>query len=261
MHVPESIRLHLKDASFSMDSLGRSQAQVMLFEDRVLKVEEDCNTSANELNMMRWLQGRLAVPQIIAADQIGDTRYLLMSRIPGTSLCDSAILDDQYRLAELVAEGLQCLWAVDISDCPTDRSMKAKFREIEEGIRTGVITVDAARQESTYGPSGFASPAQLFDWLVKHQPKEELVLSHGDYCLPNILCNGDGLTGFIDLGCAGIADKWVDIEMVLWSMWANSTGQFGGKVRHFDRKLLFEALRMEPDEDKLRYYSLLSELC
>ena len=31
MHLPESIRLHLKDASFSLDSLGRSQAQVMLF--------------------------------------------------------------------------------------------------------------------------------------------------------------------------------------------------------------------------------------
>ena len=68
------------------------------------------------------------------------------------------------------------------------------------------------------------------------------------------------MTGYIDLGCAGKTDKWVDIEMVLWSMWANTTGQFGGKQRAFDRKYLFDALRMEPDEDKLRYYSLLSEL-
>jgi len=261
MHLPESIRLHLKDASFSLDSLGRSQAQVMLFEDRVLKIEKDCNTSANEFNMMRWLQGRLPVPQIIAADRIGDTRYLLMSRIPGKYLCDASILDDQRRLAEMVAEGLKQMWAVDISTCPTDRTLEAKFREIEEGIRSGAITMDTARQESTYGLSGFASPAQLFDWLVKHQPEEEKVLSHGDYCLPNIFCNGEGLSGLIDLGCAGIADKWVDIEMVLWSMWANSTGQFGGKVRQFDRKLLFEALRMDIDEDRLRYYSLLSELC
>ena len=121
--------------------------------------------------------------------------------------------------------------------------------------------MDNACQESTYGPSGFASSSQLFDWLVAHRPLEDKVLSHGDFCLPNILCNENGITGYIDLGYAGIADKWVDIEMVLWSMWANSTGQFGGKARHFDRKLLFEALGMEPDEDKLRYYSLLSELC
>ncbi len=261
MHLPESIRLHLKDASFSLDSLGRSQAQVMLFEDRVLKIERDCNTSANELNMMRWLQGRLAVPKIIAADRIGDTRYLLMSRIPGTYLCDSSILDDQYRLAEMVAEGLKQMWAVDISTCPTDRTLDAKFQEIDEGIRSGAITMDTARQDSTYGPGSFASPSQLFDWLVKQRPEEEKVLSHGDYCLPNIFCGADGLSGFIDLGSAGIADRWVDIEMVLWSMWANSTGQFGGKVRQFDRRLLFDALGMEVDEDKLRYYSLLSELC
>ena len=261
MQLPESIRMHLQDASYSLDSLGCSQAQVMLFKDRVLKIEKHCNASLNEHNMMQWLQGRLEVPRIIAADRVGDTRYLLMSRIKGNNLCDSSILDDQARLAELVAEGLKRMWCVDISSCPTDRSLDAKFREIDEGIRSGAITMDNACQESTYGPSGFASSSQLFDWLVAHRPLEDKVLSHGDFCLPNILCNENGITGYIDLGYAGIADKWVDIEMVLWSMWANSTGQFGGKARHFDRKLLFEALGMEPDEDKLRYYSLLSELC
>ena len=79
--------------------------------------------------------------------------------------------------------------------------------------------------------------------------------------MPNLFADEHGLTGYIDLGFAGVADKWVDIEKGLWSMWANSTGQFGGKKRPFDRKLLFDALDMEPDEEKLRYYSLLSELC
>ena len=65
----------------------------------------------------------------------------------------------------------------------------------------------------------------------------------------------------IDLGLSGVADKWVDIDKGLWSMWANTTGQFGGKVRSFDRKLLFDALQMELDEEKIRYYGLLDELC
>ena len=261
MFLPETIRALLPEAEYTLDDLGRSQAQVLLFEDRVLKIEKDCNASANELNMMRWLHGKLPVPEVLAADMVDDTRYLLMSRITGNNLCADFILDDQERLADLVAKGLQQMWSVDITGCPTDRSLDAKFLEIETGIRNGSITMDQARQEETYGPSGFKSPAELFDWLVKHRPQEELVLSHGDFCLPNILCNSHGLTGFIDLGCAGVADKWVDIEMVLWSMWANSTGQFGGKKRDFDRKILFAALNMQPDEDKLRYYSLLSELC
>ncbi len=108
---------------------------------------------------------------------------------------------------------------------------------------------------------GFASPAALFDWLVKHRPAEELVLSHGDLCLPNIFADERGLTGFIDVGLAGVADKWVDIEKCLWSMWANTTGFFGGKQRPFDRRMLFDALGMQPDEDKLRYYGLLDALC
>ena len=261
MFLPETIRALLPEAEYTLDDLGRSQAQVLLFEDCVLKIEKDCNASANELNMMRWLHDKLPVPEVLAADMADDTRYLLMSRIPGDYLCADFILDDQERLADLVAKGLQQMWSVDITGCPTDRSLDAKFLEIETGIRNGSITMDQARQEETYGPSGFKSPAELFDWLVKHRPQEELVLSHGDFCLPNILCNTHGLTGFIDLGCAGVADKWVDIEMVLWSMWANSTGQFGGKKRDFDRQNLFAALNMQPDEDKLRYYSLLSELC
>lgn len=261
MFLPETIRALLPEAEYTLDDLGRSQAQVLLFEDRVLKIEKDCNASANELNMMRWLQGKLPVPEVLAADMVDDTRYLLMSRITGNNLCADFILNDQERLADLVAKGLQQMWSVDITGCPTDRSLDAKFLEIETGIRNGSITMHQARQEETYGPSGFKSPAELFDWLVKHRPQEELVLSHGDFCLPNILCNSHGLTGFIDLGCAGVADKWVDIEMVLWSMWANSTGQFGGKCRAFDRNLLFDALGMQPDDEKIRYYSLLNELC
>lgn len=261
MFLPDSIRVHLPEERFSLDQIGRSGASVMLFPDRVLKVEKDCNVSANEHNMMRWLQGKLPVPEIIAEENVDGNRYLLMSRIQGKYLCDESILDDQQLLAELVAEGLRRMWAADVSDCPTDRTLEQKFREIEAGLRGGWITLDQARQEDTYGAGGFDCPAQLFDWLVRNRPQEEQVLSHGDYCLPNIFCDRGALTGFIDLGYAGVADKWVDIEKVLWSMWANSTGQFGGKCREFDRRLLFDALGMQPDEEKLRYYGLLSELC
>lgn len=261
MFIPESIRAHLPDEQFNLDSIGRSEASVLQFSDRILKIQKDCNVSANEYHMMRWLQGKLPVPEIIAADHVDGVRYLLMSRMPGRYLCDDAFLSDQHRLAELCAEGLQRLWAVDIADCPTRRTLDEKFREIEEGLRGGWITAEQADQPETYGPNGFSSPAALFDWLVAHRPEEELVLSHGDYCLPNIFADGQELTGFIDIGLSGAADKWIDIEKGLWSMWANTTGFFGGKQRPFDRQLLFNALGMQPDEDKLRYYSLLKELC
>ena len=261
MNIPASIKRRIGFQKGALDDVGRSGAQVMMFEDMVLKIQPDSNMAGNEHQMTRWLQGKLPVPEIIEEAFVDGTRFLLMSRIPGMHLCKPEILDDQVLLAELVAEGLRQLWAVDITGCPADRTLDQKFKEIEAGIRSGTITMEYARQEETYGPSGFRTPSELFDWLVKHRPEEEKVLVHGDYCLPNIFCKGRKLNGFIDLGQAGMADKWVDIEMVSWSMWANSTGQFGGKCRTFDKKLLYDALDMQPDDEKIRYYSLLNELC
>lgn len=261
MIIPESIRRCIGDRPFQTDEIGCSEAQVLMFDDMVLKIQQECNVSANEYYMMSWLQGKLPVPQIIAAEQADGWRFLLMSRMPGRYLCTPELLDDQPRLAEMCAEGLRKLWAIDITGCPTKRTLDEKFREIEEGLRGGWITAEQAAQPETYGPGGFASPAALFDWLVKHRPVEELVVSHGDFCLPNVFADDRGLTGFIDVGLSGVADKWVDIEKCVWSMWANTTGFFGGKQRPFDRQLLFDALGMQPDEDRLRYYGLLDELC
>lgn len=261
MNIPASIKRCIGFQKGQLDSIGRSAAQVLMFDDMVLKIQPDSNPAGNEHQMMRWLQGRLPVPRIIEEAHVNGMWYLLMSRMPGKYLCDEAILDDQRRLAELAAEGLRRLWVVDVTGCPANRAIDQKFKEIEEGLRGGWITKEQAGQPDTYGPGGFASPAALFDWLVKHRPEEELVLSHGDYCTPNIFADESGLTGFIDLGHAGVADKWVDIEKGLWSLWANTTGVFGGKQREFDRRLFFAALGMQPDDDKLRYYGLLDELC
>ena len=261
LYIPESIRRFLPEEQYTYNNIGCSGASVLMFDEYVLKIEKDTNMSANELNMMRWLKGKLPAPEVVAADCVDGMRYLLMTRMEGHDLCKSEILDDQMLLAEFVADGLRKMWAVDITDCPTSRLLDDKFKEIEEGLRGGWITMAQARQPETYGPGGFESPGALFDWLVQHRPEEIAVFSHGDYCLPNIFAKEKQLRGYIDLGLSGIADPWVDIEQVLWSMWANTTGVFGGPQRSFDQKLLFEALDMDPDAEKLKYYSLLSELC
>lgn len=260
--LPAAIAAHLPEESGRSDDLGCSGASVEIYGDCVLKVQAVCNVSRNEYHMLTWLQGRLPVPRVIAAAEEEGMRWLLMSRMPGTYLCTDALLDDQERLAEICADALRRLWAVDVSGCPTDRTLQSKFAEIEEGLRTGRLTVESSPQPGIYeGPDSFASPAALFDWLVKHRPAEEPVLTHGDLCLPNIFAGAQGLTGFIDVGLSGVADRWVDIEKCLWSMWANTTGVFGGRARPFERRLLFDALGMAPDEERLRYYSLLDAMC
>jgi kanamycin kinase/aminoglycoside 3'-phosphotransferase-3 len=86
-----------------------------------------------------------------------------------------------------------------------------------------------------------------------NKPKEDLVFSHGDYCLPNIFLEGGEITGFIDLGRAGIADKWQDIALAIRSLEYNLKSD-----KYID--LFFRYLEIEPDYEKIKYYILLDEL-
>ena len=114
---------------------------------------------------------------------------------------------------------------------------------------------------ATFGPGGFKDPEQLLDWLENNRPDYEPVFSHGDLCLPNVFIEGGRISGFIDLGDAGIGDKWRDLALCWRSLKWNSEGAYGGKVYpEVRQELFFEALGIAPDPEKLRYYTLLDEL-
>ena len=101
----------------------------------------------------------------------------------------------------------------------------------------------------------------LLNWLVDNKPKKELVLSHGDFCLPNIFINNDKISGFIDLGRIGIGDKWNDIALCYRSLKWNAQGRYGGNgYPKLTPDMLFDALEIEPNFEKIEYYTLLDEL-
>lgn len=101
--------------------------------------------------------------------------------------------------------------------------------------------------------SAFNSPEELYKYLISNQPDEEIVFSHGDYCLLNVFFNEGNVTGFIDLGRAGMADKWQDIALCVRSLQYNLQNN-----KYTD--LLFKYLEIEPDYEKIKYYILLDEL-
>ena len=84
---------------------------------------------------------------------------------------------------------------------------------------------------------------------------EDLVFTHGDYCLPNVFLDltGRRLTGFIDWGRAGIADRYQDLALAERSLRFN----FGPGWE----RCLFDAYGLtHVDEAKLAYYRLLDEM-
>ena len=107
----------------------------------------------------------------------------------------------------------------------------------------------------------FKDAEELLSWLKENKPSYEPVLSHGDFCLPNVFIKDGKLSGLIDLGNTGTGDKWMDIALGYRSLKHNFDGTYGGKVYEgFRPEVLFEKLGIEPDMEKIRYYILLDEL-
>jgi aminoglycoside phosphotransferase len=81
-----------------------------------------------------------------------------------------------------------------------------------------------------------------------------LVFTHGDYCLPNIMLKDGAVSGFLDLGRAGIADRYTDLALAARSIRHNM-----GDERLVN--LFFHAYGLgEVDWRKVDYYILLDEL-
>jgi kanamycin kinase/aminoglycoside 3'-phosphotransferase-3 len=71
---------------------------------------------------------------------------------------------------------------------------------------------------------------------------------HGDLCLPNIYVNDNNeISGFIDLGNAGIGDRWYDYSWLIWSF------QYNLKTNKYTKDLL-EKLNIEFDKEKYNQY-------
>jgi len=256
MNIPGHIKNIIGESAYELDNIGMSGSTIMLFEDKILKIEEQNQESHNQIRMLNWLQGKLPVPKVFCHEVQENQSYLLMSKVPGVMCCDEKYMADPEKLTNILAEALKLLWQVDISDCPCDVNLDQKLEWARYNVEHNLVDVDNVEKE-TFGEGGFESPGHLLDWLIQNKPKEELVLSHGDFCLPNIFVEDDKINGFIDLGRMGITDKYQDIALCYRSLKHN----YDGKIYEGYRpEMLFEKLGIVPDWEKIRYYILLDEL-
>ncbi len=259
--IPDKIKKLTAGKEYTIDDMGKSGSSILIFDDCVLKIlDSRLHNEESSVKVLNWLKGKLPVPEVLAFEKNGDYQYLLMTRIPGEISCSEYYMEHPGELLPLLAQAFKMLWSVDISGCPKSRDFDSELRAARYRVENNLVNVDDAETD-TFGPNGFENPAALLKWLEENKPAYEPVLSHGDFCLPNVLLKDGKVSGFIDCGDMAIGDKWKDIALCYRSLKHNFDGTFGSKVYpDFNPDLLFKALGIEPDWDKIRYWILLDEL-
>lgn len=258
--LPDVIQKRIAGLEYSVDSIGESDSDIILFDDMVLKIERTSNQSNREYDILKWLDGKLSAPKVIEFAQQNGCNYLLMSRLKGSMICSDDTMKNLDTAAELLAEGLKLLWSIDIDKCPYSSRLDERLRVAKYNIEHGLVDVENA-EEDTFGENGFADVNELYEFLVNNKPDEDLVFSHGDYCLPNVFVD-DKTIRFLDLGKAGIADRWQDLALCIRSLKYNLCELCSVSENEFERlkNKIYSILGVEENCEKLKYYILLDEL-
>ncbi|MCR5376743.1 MAG: phosphotransferase [Lachnospiraceae bacterium] len=139
---PESIRNLTEGKPFETNDFGKSGSLVRIYEDFVLKVEKERPQIARMVEVMRWLEGKLPVPKILATEVKDGYRYLLMSKVQGRMACDEYYMNRSEELTTLLAEALRMLWSIDISDCPKTFDLSAELEEAKYRVEHNLVDLD-----------------------------------------------------------------------------------------------------------------------
>jgi len=227
----------------------------------VLKIEETSRSSRHEVKLLNWLDGKLPVPAIIEAETQYGYSFLLMSKMPGDMVCTGNSLENMEDTVRALVSGLKMMWQIDITKCPCKNTVAEKLVQAQYFIENNLVDIENFEPE-TLGPQGFSSIYDLFNYLEQNRPKEDLVFSHGDFSFPNIFVSGRGVTGLIDWGYGGVADRWQDIATCNRALRKKYSkyGLYSEKEYLKYKDLFFGELGLEPDEEKVRYFNLLDEL-
>ena len=219
-YVPSEIKLLIDNKPFIVDDIGMSGNQVLIFEDMVLKIENDIASTVEQVQVLRWLEGKIPVPQVLEYIEEHGRGYLLMSKIGGEMSCNTYYLENPHILLNALASGMKMLWEVDFRECPRVRDLDAMLKEARMQVENNLVDLDNV-EPTTFGEGGFESPIHLLEWLENNRPPFEPYRS----------------------------------------LKHNFGGVYGGKVyEDFNPNMLFEALGIDPDWEKINYYLLLDEL-
>ncbi|MDN4607685.1 APH(3') family aminoglycoside O-phosphotransferase [Sporosarcina highlanderae] len=254
IEIPSSLAKLTNGFDWEQITIGHSEAMTFLLKgslaNQFLKVQpvHSVERLFDEKEKLDWLEGKLPVPRVLYYEKDEANEYLLMSELKGVIASDQSHRGNLSAMLESLGAGLKTIHSVRIDSCPFNQSLEVKIEEAKNRVGQGLVDEDDF-DEVRRGRKAI----ELFEELVLKRPlDEELVFTHGDYCLPNVIIEKQKVSGFIDWGRAGIADKYQDLALAIRSI----TSNFGKEYVPF---FLTGYGMTDLDETKVDFYQLLDE--
>lgn len=197
---------------------------------------------------LEWLAPRAPVPRVLDFVLLEGVGSLLSAALPGRD-ATRAPAALWARVVREIARRLRRLHSMEAGACPFDRTLDVALPLAAARAASGLV------DETDFDPERRGRSAEeLLETLPRQRPGgEDVVVTHGDAGLSNLLFDSDRFTGFVDCGRCGRADRHQDLALAHRSI-----------ARRFGEDLaedFLEAYGPElVDRERLSYYRLLDEL-
>jgi len=202
-----------------------------------------------ETARLRWIGDRLPVPRVIYQGSEANTAYLLITEIQGTPSHEAAMDVGPEKVIEVLAAALRQIHAIPIQNCPFNSVLEDELAESSRRVQEGLLDEDA------FAKATGGNPSKVLADLVAHRSLvRDLVFTHGDFALPNILLKDLALAGVIDWGIAGVADRHRDFMCVEKSISRNCGPEWVGAFYE-----TYGYINVDPE--RIRFYWLLDQFC
>ncbi len=221
-HLPKAIQQFIGHHKLHKNKVGQSPADVYSFKKKseifYLKITDNVYahttySALREAKILDWLQGKLAVPELILMEADPKREYMITKSIEAKPIAKIKAPNEQY-LMGIYQEVLRQLQQIDISNCPFHADRQVRVTESHFFIEHGLLDELDLDEVDLNLWQDFKTQKQLLQYLEQQNFPEDLVFSHGDITDTNIFLDKNEQIYFLDLGRAGIADRFVDIAFV-----------------------------------------------
>lgn len=202
--------------------MGESDAQVFRRVDGALVAKRVAPSGVDDLHEERrrieWLAGTgIPGPSVVDWSTTAEGgAELVMTAVPGVaaSELDSGAL---LRAWPSLVGMLRRLHELPVACCPFERTLATMFRLAEDVVRRDAVVPEFLAEDQQGRPHAelLADLRTQLDERLTQEP-HDLVVCHGDACLPNFMVDPETLTctGLIDLGRLGTADRHADLSLL-----------------------------------------------